>query len=321
LPLYESLSALEEKYRAHKAHEVLLDFCDSLRFGRPFSEALARHETSFDLLYQTMIAGSEQSGNLVKALDELARLIERQLELKKQLVAVLLYPSLLASFCLIVLMTLLFFVVPSLADLFEGRDLHPFTRFVFACSSIALKGKWVLAMVGASAIAAIFWAVTSKRIRYLLRNATLRLPFWKELSVKIALARFFRAAAALLEGGLPAVTALRESKMMLNHSVLEQVIGEALSKIAEGASLQEALQDRPLIPPLVSRMLGIAQTSGNLSSMMHQIASIYEEDLERSFSRLTALAQPILLLILGGMVGFVLLSVLLPLTDVNSFAT
>jgi general secretion pathway protein F/type IV pilus assembly protein PilC len=141
----------------------------------------------------------------------------------------------------------------------------------------------------------------------------------RDLLVKVGLVRYFRAAATLIEGGLPALSALEQARGSLQHSALEKSIGGALLRLSQGESLEEALQKSPLIPSLISRMLGIAQQTGTLSTMMQQIALIYEGELEKSFARITSLAQPILLLILGAMVGFVLLSVLLPLTDVSSF--
>ncbi len=320
LPLYESLSSLEEKYRRAKMHELLLDLCDQIRSGHPFSEALGRHGGSFDLLYRTMIANAEKSGGLPLALQELARLIERELKLKKQLIGALLYPALLSVFCITVLLVLLYGVVPSLFELFEGKDLHPFTQFVFASSRFAIRAKWGLLSLFALLIAGGIWMALSDLGKRWIGLFFIRIPGVKDLWAKVALARFFRGTATLLEGGLPALSAMGQAEKMLRHPGMEASMRSALQQIEEGETLQDALLGKPFIPPLVPRMLGIAQAGGDLASMMHQIASIYEEDLEKSFARITALIQPILLLVLGAMVGFVLLSVLLPLTDVSSFA-
>jgi general secretion pathway protein F len=321
LPLFEGLSVLEEKYRTHKAHELLLDLCDQIRAGQLFSAALATYPACFDVLYCSMIANAERGGHLGKALDELARLLDRHLQVRKAITGALLYPSLLGAFCLIVLSVLLFFVVPSLFDLFEGRTLHPFTRFVFACSHFALRAKWLLAILFAVLAGGAVWSSFCEKGRTFFRKAMMRFPFLSDLLAKVALTRFFRATATLIEGGLPALFALQQASATLRHPLLESSMKDALQRLAEGETLQDSMKGRPLIPPLVSRMLGIAQEGGNLSSMMHQIASIYEEELEKNLSRITSLAQPILLLVLGAMVGFVLLSVLLPLTDVSTFAT
>jgi general secretion pathway protein F len=320
LPLHESLAVLEEKMRGQKMGVILLDLCDQIRGGVPFSEALTRHAESFDVLYRSMIANAEQSGAFVPALEELAHLLERKLRLQKALSSALLYPALLSGFCLLVLSILLFFVIPSLFDLFEGRSLHPFTRFVFACSHFVLSAKWGIAAVLAGCGGGCAVLMSSKKGICWLRAAFARFPLIRELLIKVALARYFRAVATLIEGGLPALSALQQANTSLQHPPLEQNMQEVIERLSQGISLERALQGRAFVPPLIPRMLGIAQQAGNLSTMMHQIALIYEEELEQLFARITSLAQPILLLILGAMVGFVLLSVLLPLTDVSSFA-
>jgi general secretion pathway protein F len=321
LPLFEALSALEEKYRGQKSHTLLLDLCDKVRSGQAFSLVLGRHKETFDLLYISMVANAEKTGRLVNALEEIAFLLRRQIEVKKQVVSALLYPSLLATFCLVILCSLLFFVVPSLRELFDGRDLHPFTKIVFACSAFACKTKGILLVLAILFIGIGILLIFSKEGKNTIREIAVKLPFIKDLLAKIAFVRFCRAVATLLEGGLPAMSAFSQARKVMRHSALESVIAKAEERISEGEPLHVPFQNHPLIPPLVPRMIAIAQQGGKLGFMMQQIAEIYEDELETYLTRFAALAQPILLLVLGGLVGFVLLSVLLPLTDVSSFVT
>jgi general secretion pathway protein F len=321
LPLFETLSALEEKYQGQKAHRLLLDLCDRVRNGHPFSQCLAAHPQSFDLLYIAMISNAEKTGRLSIALSELADLISRQLNIRKQLISALLYPAILSCFCLVVLSTLIFFVVPSLRELFDGRNLHPFTQVVFAVSEFACNAKGFLTFFfmffGAVSMATFFSTKWKKKFSAL----GFRLPYVKELLVKVAFVRFCRAAATLLEGGLPVIQALSQARRVMKHPLLEQIISRAEEKLAQGEPLHVTFQKNPLIPSLIPRMLGIAEEGGKLPFMMQQIAQIYEDELEKSLSHFATVAQPVLLLILGTVIGFVLLSVLLPLTDVSSFAT
>ncbi len=147
LPLFEALSALEEKYRSQKIHKLLLDLCDKVRSGQSLSASLLSHPGIFDVLYVSMIANAEKTGSLIHALQEISLLLSRQLQVKKQIVSAFLYPSLLALFCFVIMSSLLFFVIPSLKELFEGRDLHPFTQFVFACSDFACRSKVFLMLL------------------------------------------------------------------------------------------------------------------------------------------------------------------------------
>jgi general secretion pathway protein F len=311
LPLFETLGALEEKYQGQKAHPILLSLSDQVKGGASLSSSLAKHPKTFDLLYTSMIANAEKTGRLASALQELVELFTRQEQVKKQLVSAFLYPAILSLFCLVVLSSLLFYVIPSLKELFDGRDLHPFTQIIFSLSDFACKAKIFLLLCPFALGGLFFWK----------RDLFVKAPFFKTLFAKVALARFSRAVATLLEGGLPLVQAFHEARFVMRHAALEEVITKAEKRISEGQRIAASLQDHPLIPPLVPRMIGIAEEGGKLPFMMRQIAEIYEEELEKMLHSFTNIAQPVLLLILGAVIGFVLLAVLLPLTDVSSFAT
>jgi general secretion pathway protein F/type IV pilus assembly protein PilC len=320
LPLYESLDAMEEKYRGQKAQKLLLDLCEQVRSGKDFSKSLERHRKTFDLLYVAMIANAEKTGSLADALDELGVLLGKQQEIRKQLINALLYPTLLFGFCFFVLGSLLFYVIPSLRELFEGRDLPPFTYFVFAVSRFACEYKGTLAVMGGVAIGGAIGIQLIPNWRRKVFAHLIQLPLLKELYSKVALIRFCRSAATLLEGSVPIVSALAQARSTMLHPVLEQMIQQGELAIAQGMPLHATFLNHPLVPPLVPRMLGIAEESGDLPSMLRQIAEIYEGDIERALTRFSTIAQPALLLLLGAIVGLVLLSVLLPLTDVSSFA-
>jgi general secretion pathway protein F/type IV pilus assembly protein PilC len=321
LPLFETLSALEEKYRGQKPHRILLSLSDRVRSGYSFSQALAKHPQIFDLLYISMIANAEKTGRLSQALQELSELIARQLYVRKQLITALLYPALLSSFCLVVLSSLLFYVIPSLKQLFDGRDLHPFTKIVFAASGFACDAKAYLAFLFIGLSVFIIAAIFSPTLKEKISPLSFRLPLIKTLLAKVAFVRFCRACATLLEGGLPLIQAFDQARRVMRHPILEAVIARAQERISQGEAIHIPFENHPLIPPLIPRMISIAEEGGKLPFMMKQIAQIYEEDLEKTLTHFATVAQPVLLLVLGVVIGFVLLSVLLPLTDVSSFAT
>ena len=320
LPLYESLLAMEEKYRGSSGQKLLLDLCEQVRAGRSFSSTLACHAKTFDLLYVAMIGNAEKTGRLQEALEELSLLLSKRAQVLKQLINALLYPSLLFGFCLFVLGALLFYVVPSLQELFEGRDLHPFTNIVFSVSTFVRQAKFFILGFFILFLAGLSTLWTRPEWRQTAYQSILRIPVLNKFFAKVALIRFFRAAATLLNGGVPSVVAFSEARSTMGHPPLEKIIQKAEESISHGAPIFEQFSGHDLIPPLVPRMLGIAEKGGNLDGMMRQIAEIYEEDLEKSLTFFSTVAQPVLLLFLGVIVGFVLLSVLLPLTDVSSFA-
>ncbi len=321
IPLYESLSALEEKYRGQPAQRLLLELCEQVRAGHSFSDALAKHPKTFNLLYVAMIDNAQRTGRLNEALEELRILLTKQQQIRKQLVGALLYPALLFGFCLFVLGALLFYVVPSLKELFEGRDLHPFTKIVFAISGFACSSKLLLfgCLIALVGTLCAFWILP--KCKQFIFQQILKIPILNHLFAKVALIRFFRAASTLLNGSVPIVSAFAQSRATMEHPILEKIIQSAEELIAQGEPIHVPFAGHTLIPPLVPRMLAISEKGGNLDGMMRQIAEIYEEDLERVLAHFSTIAQPALLLFLGVIVGFVLLSVLLPLTDVSSFAS
>lgn len=321
LPLFEALSALEEKYLGQKPHRILLNLADMIRSGYTFSQGLAKHPATFDLLYVSMIANSEKTGTLTQALDELADLLSKQIHIRKQLTSALLYPAILCTFCMVVLSSLLFYVIPSLQELFDGRDLHPFTKIVFVVSNFACSAKGYIAFFIVSLIGFAICALFLPKWKEKLFLFQFRVPFLRKLLAKVAIVRFSRASATLLEGGLPIIQAFDQARRVMRHPKLETIIARAQEQIAEGEAIHTPFENQPLIPPLIPRMISIAEEGGKLPFMMKQIAQIYEEELEKTLTYFATVAQPVLLLVLGIIIGFVLLSVLLPMTDVSSFAT
>ncbi|HSW86087.1 MAG TPA: type II secretion system F family protein [Rhabdochlamydiaceae bacterium] len=319
LPLYESLVTIEEKHRGEKIHPLFLDLCDSLKGGSSLSAVLKKYPKSFDTVYLSMVSAGEETGSIEKVLDQLSLLISRQQKLKKQLISTLAYPAFLGIFCILVICGLLFFVIPSMQELFEGRRLHPLTQCVLSLSQWINAHVQTLVVSLASLIAAIFILLRRKETQIALQKLYLKIPFCKSLIIHSGLVRFCQSSSMLLSGGVPLVEALALSRKTIKCVLLEEVILEAEKRIVEGQPLSVQLGRSPFIPRLVPRILSIAEETGNMGQMMKNIAEIYEEEMEKNLAYLTTFLQPVLLIFLGGIVGVVVLSILLPLTDVSSF--
>ncbi len=319
LPLYESLLTIEEKYRKHKAHYLFLDLCDKLQAGFSFSSALKNHPRTFDSIYLSMVNAAEQSGSLSKVLSDLAELISRQTKLKKQITSALMYPAFLACFCFCVVLGLLLFVIPTMRELFEGRSLHPLTEIVLGLSAwMQAYGIYLLigVLFGGTCL---FLAVRRPKVKLLITELLIKIPLMRLLLMQAALIRFCRALSMLVQGGVAILPALQLSRKVVHSPLLEKALEESEAKIVEGEKLSQQLKKYAFIPPLLPRMLATAEITGSMGSMLRSAAEIYDEELERNLLQLTTFLQPLLLIILGGVVGIVLLSVLLPLTDVSSF--
>lgn len=265
-----------------------------------------------------MVHAGEQTASLATVFEELCGLLQRQQKLKKQLFSAAAYPVFLGGFCFFVFMALLLFVIPSMKNLFEGRDLHPITRFVFGASDFVTTQGSLLAM--GALIFFILIAVTLKHpiLREKLDGMILKLPFVGEFLREAATIRFCRTSSLLLSGGLPILQTLQLSRHVMKNRLLEEVIAAAQQKVSEGKPLSQELRSSPLIPSIVPRMLAIAEETGKTAFMLQNIANICEENLEKRLQQFTAFLQPALLLLLGLIVGLVLLSILIPMTDVGS---
>jgi len=318
LPLYDSLLTLQEKYYRTKAHSLLLNLCDQVKEGQHLSQALALYPRIFDDVYVSMVKAGEESGDLTGSFEELAKLITRTQGLKKKITTAMIYPIFLGSFCLIVIGALLFFLIPSMQELFEGRALHPLTQAVLSISTFLNENAiWIFSVLGTFFLVGVAF-MKQKAGKEFKERLLLRIPVIDRLTTEAVMTRFCRVFSVLLRGGVSLLDSLKLAKLVMHHSLFEEIITKAETKVVEGKRLSEELEQSSLVPHLVVRMMAIAEESGNMAKMMQHISEIYEEDLERSLTRLTSFLQPVMLLFLGVVVAIILLSVLLPLTDVSS---
>ncbi len=318
LPLYDTLLTMQEKYRRTKANFLLLDLSDQIKEGKYLSQALAIYPRIFDSVYLSMVKAGEESGHLTESFKELSKLKLRSEGLKKKIKTAMIYPLFLGGFCLAVMSGLLFFLIPSMAELFEGHTLHPFTSFILKVSQGLNEHALLIFSTFIFLTSLLIWFFKQKKGRRLLQKMFLKLPFLTRFITEIVLNRFCRVFSVLLANGISLLDALRLSRFSMNHFIFEEMIRKVEGKVIEGKKLSKELEKEKLMPPLVVRMMSIAEEGGNMAKMMHNVSEIYEEDLNQSLSRLTAFLQPALLLFLGVIVTIVLLAVLLPLTDVGS---
>jgi len=320
VPLYESLMAIEEQARGESYHRVILSLCEKIRSGVSLSVAMSGYPESFDKLYYGMVAAGEAVGLLGTVLEKLTHFLTRQMKLKKQIATAMIYPCILGGFSLLIICMLLGFVVPSLESIFAERKLNAFTNAVLGLSYLFRTYWWVYLPVGISVISWIVWRVKTLKGKLWIEKTLLRLPIIRTLVIQTAVARFCRTMGTLLQGGLNMIESLRISKGVIKNSVLEREIQNAEIKIIEGHSLSYELGRSKYFPVMVSRMLAVGEESGTSINMLNCIAEMYEQELEKTLDRVMALSQPVILIVMGLVIGAVLLAIMLPLTDVSSFA-
>lgn len=318
IPLYESLLALEEQYRKESFHPVLLSLCEQIKAGSSLSDAMAAFPESFDRLYRAMISAGESVGALHTVLERLTHFLSRQMKLKKQIITAMIYPGILASFSLLIIVLLLGFVVPSIEGIFAERSLNGFTSLVLNVSHFLQSYWWIYLPLLFGGIGYIIYKLRQPKGKLWLQRNVLKVPILKRLVIETAVARFCRTMGTLLQGGLPIIDSMRIGREVMHNVVLEEEIQHAEGNIIAGSSLSAELGHSKYIPTMVPRMLAVGEESGSSVTMLNKLADMYEEDLEKNLDRVMALAQPIILIFMGSVIGTILLAILLPLTDVSS---
>lgn len=320
VPLYQSLSALEEQYRGESFHRVILSLCDQLKAGKSLSEALAGYPKSFDRLYCSMITAGEQAGALDIVLEKLSILLTKQNKLRKQIITAMIYPGVLAGFSLLIIGMLMAFVLPAIEGIFKDRELNGFTYAVLSVSHF-VKGYWWIYMPVIAILGFLSYTqLKTERGRNWLQRVLIKTPIVKTLIVQSAVARFCRTMGTLQLGGLTMIESLRLAREVIGNEIIEKEILEAENKIIEGSSLSNELMRSKVLPKMVARMLGVGEESGSTVQMLNKIADVYEEDIEKTIDRLMALSQPVILIFMGSIIGIVMLAILLPMTDMSSFS-
>lgn len=319
LPLYESLLSLEEQYRLESFHPVILAIAEEIKSGSALSKALAKHPESFNEHYIALVHAGESIGAIDKALEKLQHLLVKQMKLQKATMTALLYPAVLLCFSCFTLVMLLTFVIPSIEVIFADRPCNMITTCIISASHFVTR-FWPL-YLPLTLLTAVFgfYYTKKQKTRLWLSKKALSLPLIRSLIIESVLARFARTLGSLLKGGVSMIEAIALSRKVMRHPLLEEVVFEAEKKIVAGSFLSKELKKSPLIPTLVPRLLAVGEESGSLADMLLKIADIYEGEVEKRVGRLLALSQPAILLIMGAIIGLIMLAVLLPLTDINSF--
>jgi general secretion pathway protein F len=320
LPLYESLIILSEKNENKNVKLLILDLSEKIKSGLSLSDAMKEHKKTFDDITISLIANSQKTAKLDKAIFEIIKIKSSSINLKKKLISSFSYPLVLLSFCFLILNFLLFFTIPSLCDLFEGRSLHPFTKAVFATSKFIIDYQFYYFLFFIIFIIFVLTVFFSNFIKRKILEKLYSIYFLKQFFIKVALIRFSISFANLLQGGESYINALSLSIKTINHPILKKELWPIKEKVIEGNLLSDELKKSQYIPDLVSKMIAIGEETSQMPKMLFNISKIYEDEVDRFLSKLTSIIQPVLLVLLGLIIGFVVLSILIPLTDVSSFS-
>jgi general secretion pathway protein F len=319
IPLAESLSALVEQSSSDKLKRTLAEVRKKVNEGSSFADSLAEHPKIFNDLFVNMVRAGEASGNLDTVLSRLAELTDSQVKLRSKVQGAMVYPIVMALVSVAITGMLMVVVVPKITEIFRdmGKSLPWNTRLLVWTSGITGDYWWAI-ILGAVAIGYGFsrWK-RSPRGRSIWDRVLLRLWVVGPLVRMVAIARFSRILGSLLAGGVPLLKALEIVKNLLGNEVLINVVEDARVAIREGESIAAPLAKSGHFPPMVTRMIAVGEKSGQLEGMLENVAQAYETEVELKIGRLTTIMEPLLILSMGGVVGFIVLSILLPILEMN----
>ncbi len=319
IPLVESLGALTEQVENARLKSVFARVRDRVNEGATLADAL-QGTGAFSDLYLSMVRAGEAGSALEPVLQRLADYLESQVRTRGKVVSILLYPAMMLSMAILVVVALVTVVLPQITQLLQSLDqeLPIYTRIIISGSELVRVYWWVFVLVGVAGAVTLRGVSRTTGGRRALDSFQLRVPVFGKLLRLLAIARFTRTLSTLLAGGIPIVRSLDISRHVANNVVMGEAIDRARESIMEGSSIAGPLRASGHFPPLVTHMVDVGERTGELEAMLAKVAETYEEQVENAVTRLTALLEPVLILLMVGIVLVIILATLVPLLQLTS---
>ena len=319
LPLVQCLELLASQGENPRFNKILREIKATVESGATFSDALSRHPRVFDDLFVNLVAAGETGGILDSILTRLAVYLEKRVKLRRQVVSAMVYPSAVSGVAVIVLFVLLTWVIPAFEDMFNdfGGDgsLPYLTQLVISASDFVV-GNMLFILAGALGVVLgvgySYRTVPGKRFWH---SVFLKAPLIGPVMRKIAVARFTRTLGTLLSSGVPILDALTIVARSAGNVHIEDAINVTSDRIREGRTMAEPLLATGAFPPMVVQMIGVGEQTGALDQMLNKIADFYEEEVDVAVAALTSLLEPIMMVVIGGIVGVILIAMYLPIFE------
>jgi general secretion pathway protein F len=318
-PLVSALDALLPQTKSHGFKRILAQIKDSIVEGNSFAQALSQYPGTFSQLYVNMVRAGETSGTLEIVLDRLADITEKQQDLKNRIQTALAYPIFMCFIGILVLFVLLTYIVPSITSIFtEMNQVLPApTRLLIFLSGFFRLYWWIILGALLTVAVTLHRAKKTEKGRYWFDKTILSLPSFGVLARKLAVARFTRTLGSLLENGVSMLIALEIVKNITGNQLISDTVENAAKGVSKGQGLGDALSEGRTFPQLSIQMVQVGEQSGELEAMLNKVADVFEKEVETSILRLTSYMEPLMILLMGSIVGFIVLSICLPIFEMN----
>ncbi len=326
MPMLRTLSTLEEQTQEEKIKKAVAAVRNDVEAGSTLEQAMERHPKVFDRLFRAMVRSGEQSGRLEDTLDRIAFQVEKADALRRQVKSALMYPALIFGFATVVLLAIVAFVIPVFVKIFEelaaenpGESASlPIPTQICVSASDAITGYWYILIPGLviSVFAFFKWKKTDGG-HDMWDRFKLRIPFKiGDVIQKVALARWSRTFAGSVSAGVPMLQAIKLTGETAGNTVVEKAMEDVYASVKRGGSLAAPIEANPIFPAMVGHMVAVGEETGQLESMLSKVADFYEAEVDANVKALTALIEPVMIVFVGGIVGFIVISMYLPMFSI-----
>lgn len=319
--LVRCLDVLQQQTNNARLRKILVDLSTRVESGESLSRSMARHPKAFSQLIIGLIRAGEVGGVLEESLQRIAHFLEKDVELRRKIRSALTYPVIVLLAAIGIVIFLVSWLVPQFASLFKDlgiKNMPAPTQFLIDFSAF-LTQRWYILIIALVVVIIAYRLFVSTRIgRRVADRVKLRIPVFGPLHHKIVMARFSRTMGTLLTSGVPILQALETVAGVVGNAVVSDAVLESRARIREGEKIADPLQKSKMFPPMVVHMVSVGEESGSLDHMLNKIADFYENEVEMTIASLTAAIEPVMIVILGFIVGFIVVSMFLPMIEVIS---
>lgn len=320
VPIVQSLRILQEQSESKKLKTTVADVAKQVEGGATLANALAGHPDVFNNIYVNMVKAGETGGILDQVLDRLATQQEKDAEIVSKVKSAMIYPAVISVATVSAFFFLMTVIVPKLSSIFKdsGAELPIYTKIMLAMSDF-LVHSWYILLIGIVVTVVVFsrWRKTVKGQR-IVDRLLLKMPVFGPILVKVNVARFARTFGSLMASGISVLDALGATKSALGSSVYRDELAVVAQKVKNGRPMSEQIRSSKNFPAIVGQMLAVGEETGKLDEILLKLATFYEAEVDTVISGITSIIEPILIIVLGGMVGFIVISVFGPISAISN---
>jgi type IV pilus assembly protein PilC len=320
IPLVQAFEIVGNGHEKAAMQRLILDIKADVEGGTSLHEALGKHPLQFDDLYVNLVEAGEHAGALESLLDKVATYKEKTEALRKKIKKALFYPAAVLAVAVIVTVVLLVFVIPQFESLYKGfgADLPAFTQMIINLSRyVQHDGIYIAIVVGAIAYAFFYFKKRSRKLREFLDRLSLKVPIVGPILNKAAIARYARTLSTMFAAGVPLVEALDSVAGATGNIVYENAVLRMRDEVSTGQRLQRAMESTGLFPNMVNQMIAVGEESGSLDEMSAKVATFYEAEVDNAVDAMSSLLEPLIMLILGVLVGSLVIAMYLPIFNLG----